>query len=274
MQRVRLLSFNIHGGRSLDGQRDLNRIRLMMQKLDIDIGVFQEVETRSSHGGSLEDIALLAEDERPYRLACPSMLEGLSALQPGLKNTSVENTGLENASAAQNCGWYGNLIVSRFPIVRGLVHNLETHPSLEPRMAADALIATPWGRLRVIGTHLSLSIFERFSEARNLLRLMQAVEETEPNPILLMGDINEWQYPSRLIRYMDAHFKQLRCKPTFPSFFPLLKLDRVWCDAPGLQVRAHRVDGKEIRHISDHLPIVIEVEFPAAAVAAEAARVA
>lgn len=250
MQRVRLLSFNIHGGRSMDGQRDLNRIRLMMQKLDIDIGVFQEVETRASRGGTLEDIALLAEAERPYHLACPSMLEALSSSQ-------VDSQGSESA-----CGWYGNLIVSRYPIVRGLIHNLETRPSLEPRMAADALIATPWGRLRVIGTHLSLSIFERYSEARNLLRLMQAVEDSEPNPILLMGDINEWQYPSRLIRYMDAHFKQLRCKPTFPSFFPVLKLDRVWCDAPGLQVRAHRVDGKEIRHISDHLPIVIEVEFP------------
>lgn len=258
MQRVRLLSFNIHGGRSLDGQRDLNRIRLMMQKLDIDIGVFQEVETRTSRGGSLSDLTFLAELERPYHLACPSMLEGMNTAQdwPAQANAN------ESPGIAAGCGWYGNLIVSRYPIVRGLIHNLETRPSLEPRMAADALIATPWGRLRVIGTHLSLSIFERYSEARNLLRLMQAVEDSEPNPILLMGDINEWQYPSRLIRYMDAHFKQLRCKPTFPSFFPLLKLDRVWCDAPGLQVRAHTLDGKEIRHISDHLPIVIEVEFP------------
>lgn len=235
MQRIRLLCFNIHGGRSLDGKRDLGRVHGLMQRLDIDIGVFQEMETRPSRGGSSDDLQTLAGPERPHHLICPSMEEG--------------------------AGWYGNLIVSRYPIVRGLLHNLETHPSLEPRHAADALVQLPWGRLRVIGTHLSLSIFERRSEAKNLLRLMQAVEEEERSPILLMGDINEWQVPSSLLRYLNRHLTPLHCKPTFPSVCPVFRLDRVWHDAPGIKVTAHRLPGKGIRKLSDHLPLVIELEY-------------
>ncbi|ADQ84569.1 Endonuclease/exonuclease/phosphatase [Methylovorus sp. MP688] len=233
---MRLLCFNIHGGRSLDGQRDLQRIHHLMQRLDIDAGVIQEMETRPSRGGQPDDVERLAGPERPFHLICPSMLEGQ--------------------------GWYGNLIVSRYPIVRGLIHNLETRPSLEPRMAADALIAGPHGNLRVIGTHLSLSIYERRSEARNLIRLIQAVEEETKNPLLLMGDINEWQRPSALLRFLDGHLTPVPCKATFPSLCPVLRLDRVWYEAEGIKITAHRIHGNDIRRLSDHLPIVIELEWP------------
>lgn len=235
MNRLRFLSFNIHGGRSLRGVRDLSRIHALMERLEVDIGVFQEMETRPSRGGQVVDVERLAGPSRPHRLQGPSIVEGK--------------------------GWYGNLIVSRYPILRGLVHNLETKPGLEPRNAVDALIETPRGRLRLIGTHLSLSMFERWWEARNLLRLMRAVEEEEPNPVLLMGDINEWQYPSRLIRYLNRVMTPLRCGPTFPSWMPLLKLDRVWHDAPMLNVTAHRLASRDIRALSDHLPLLVDIDY-------------
>src|SRR5690606_38361938 len=164
---VRLLCFNIHGGYDMWGRRDLVRLRRMMERHRVDIGVFQEIETRPSRGGTEKDIRTIAGPERPHHL-------------PGLAMTEAE-------------GWYGNLIVSRYPIRRGLVHSLETSPSFEPRNAVDALIELPTGLLRVIGTHLSLSARERWSEVRNLIRLIDDVEETEKNPMLLMGDINEWR---------------------------------------------------------------------------------
>ncbi len=235
MNRLRFLSFNIHGGRSLDGKRDLHRLNALMDRLDIDIGVFQEMDTRPSRRGTQQDVAILAGRDRPYHLIGESMVEG--------------------------SGWFGNLIASRHPIVRGLVHNLETKPDLEPRNAVDAVIQTPYGRLRLIGTHLSLSVFERWWEARNLLRLMRAVEEEERNPLFLMGDINEWQYPSQLLRYLNSVMRPLPCRSTFPSFFPLLRLDRAWYDAPGLKVTAHRLAGREIRRLSDHLPILVEIDY-------------
>ena len=241
MSRLRFLCFNIHGGRSLDGQRDLRRIHQLMERMEIDVGVIQEMETRPGRGGLVDDVQKLAGPERPYHLACPSMVEAE--------------------------GWYGNLIVSHYPIVRGLIHNLETHPSMEPRMAADALIQGPHGNIRVIGTHLSLSIYERKSEARNLIRLIKAVEEEVKTPLLLMGDINEWQRPSALLRFLDGHLTPVPCKATFPSVCPLLRLDRVWYEAakypaPPINITAQRLYDKDIRRLSDHLPVVVELAWP------------
>lgn len=237
MKRIRLLSYNIHGGRSLDGTRDLRRIHAVLERLDIDIAVFQEMETRPSRKGSEADEDLLAGESRPYRLRGPSMKEG--------------------------GGWFGNFLVSRWPIRQGLVHNLETKPDLEPRNALDATIQTPSGDLRVIGTHLSLSYLERYSEARNLLRLMQDVEQETRIPLLLMGDINEWQPFSKLLRYLDGEMAPLAIGATFPAFAPLLRLDRAWYDMMGeWQVTAHRMAGRGFRTLSDHLPLVVELRKP------------
>lgn len=233
MNRLRILSFNIHGGRSLDGKRDIRRVHALMERFDIDVGVFQEMETRSSRGCTEGDIHLLAGADRPHHLL--------------------------GSSIKEDKGWFGNLVVSRYPIIRGLVHNLETAPDLEPRNAVDALIQTPWGNLRVIGTHLSLSLFERWSEARNLIRLIQAVEEEEINPLFLLGDFNEWQWPSRLIKYLNSVMTPLPCKATFPSFLPMLRFDRAWYDAPALKVTARRLTVPDIRMLSDHLPIIMEI---------------
>ncbi|MCH2546492.1 MAG: endonuclease/exonuclease/phosphatase family protein [Alphaproteobacteria bacterium] len=234
MTHIRILSYNIHGGRSLDGTRDVRRIHAVMERLDIDIAIFQEMETRPSNRGSLKDEELLAGEDRPHRLRGKTLEE--------------------------KDGWYGNFLVSRFPIRQGLVHNLETHEDLEPRNALDAIIDTPLGAMRFIGTHLSLSYLERFWEARNLLRLMQEVEQETTAPLFLLGDINEWQPHSKLIRHLNSAMIALPCKATFPAFAPIFKLDRVWHDTPkDFQVSAHRMSGRGFRTLSDHLPLVIEI---------------
>lgn len=235
MRPLRFLCFNIHGGRALDGRRDAARVHALLEDLDIDIGVFQEMETRRSRGAGAEDIELLAGGSRPHRLA-------------GKVYEAAD-------------GWFGNLIVSRYPIVRGLVHQLETAGHLEPRNAADALIAAPQGRIRVIGTHLSLSMNERWSEASNLLRLAQSVEDSERNPFFLMGDINEWRWRNRLLRHMNKIMIPLPTGPSFPSWLPLFRLDRAWHDVPGLKATARVLKTSAYRKLSDHLPLLIEVEF-------------
>jgi endonuclease/exonuclease/phosphatase family metal-dependent hydrolase len=49
------------------------------------------------------------------------------------------------------------------------------------------------------------------------------------------------------------------CAPTFPSFRPIFRLDRVWHDAPFLKVDAKVLAGREISALSDHLPIMLEI---------------
>ncbi len=233
MKPLRLICFNIHGGRDLGGERDLSRIRQLLDDYDIDIGVFQEMETRTKYRGTPQDVSLLAGPDRPHHIPGPSLHDGT--------------------------GWYGNLIISRFPILKGYVHNLETRMDLEPRCAVDALIDTPLGKIRVIGTHLSLKKWERFSEAKNLINLINQVEQTERNPIFLLGDLNEWRDKSKLIKHLNSLMTPLPCTASFPSFLPLLKLDRAWHDAKSMKVTARTLSSKSIKKLSDHLPIVVEV---------------
>lgn len=232
MTRLRLLCFNIHGGRSMDGKRDLRRINALMDDHRIDISIFQEMETRASHGGAEADIAMLAGSSRPYHLPGPNIVHGE--------------------------GWYGNLLVSRYPILRALTHNLETVSYLEPRSAVDALIETPIGKMRIIGTHLSLSPFERLSEGKNLVRLMNAVEEREKNPIFLLGDVNEWRERSKLIQHLNQIMTPLRVGATFPSFRPVFRLDRVWYDCK-MKVSGNVLLEAPVRVLSDHLPVIVDV---------------
>ncbi len=232
---LRMMTFNIHGGYSLDGQRDIARVHRLLEELQIDIAVFQEMETRPSHGGTATDINELAGAARPYHMMGPTKKDGK--------------------------GWYGNLVVSRYPIRRALVHSLEKKwDRIEPRNAVDVLIETPLGKLRLLGTHLSLPAWERKVEVPMLIRLVQQVEEEEKNPVFLMGDINEWRRSSRLLRFLDQHMIPVKAGASFPVFAPFLHLDRVWHDTPHVRAKASVIKDFGVRKMSDHLPILIEVE--------------
>ncbi len=233
MGRVRFLCFNIHGGYSRDGRRDLKRVHDLMERMDVDIGAFQEMETRPSRGGNRQDVDTLADMKRPHHLPGPTMKEGE--------------------------GWYGNLIVSRFPIIRAQAHTMETKYDFEPRNAVDALIETPHGRIRLLNTHLSLSPFERATEVPMLIELVQQVEEEEKAPVILMGDLNIWNPASRLLKFLDAVMVSVPLGATFPAGLPFLKLDRVWIDTPKIKVEAQVLKGPGISELSDHLPLLVDV---------------
>lgn len=235
MNPLRVLTFNIHSGYSLYGERDISRIHDLLETLSVDIAVLQEMDTRPRKGGMPDDVANLAGDARPYRFAAPTMTEG--------------------------SGWYGNLIVSRYPILRSLIHSLEKETDhIEPRNAADVLIDTPLGKLRILGTHLSLPASERRIEVPMLIKLVKEVEEEEKNPVFLMGDINEWHKSCRLLKFLGENMIEVKAGATFPAFFPVLHLDRVWHDAPYIKAKATVIKKYGVRRMSDHLPILIEIE--------------
>ena len=235
MTPLRILTFNIHSGRSMFGERDIVRIHDLLEALSVDIAVLQEMDTRPRKGGMPDDVAKLAGEARPYRFAAPTMTEGV--------------------------GWYGNLIVSRYPILRSSIHSLEKETDhIEPRNAADVLIETPLGKLRILGTHLSLPASERKIEVPMLIKLVKHVEEEEKNPVFLMGDINEWRKSSRLLKFLGENMIEVKAGATFPAILPLLHLDRVWHDAAHVKAKARVVKEHGVKQMSDHLPVLIEVE--------------
>jgi endonuclease/exonuclease/phosphatase family metal-dependent hydrolase len=76
---------------------------------------------------------------------------------------------------------------------------------------------------------------------------------------IVMGDINEWLPGSRPLRWLQGRLGRSPAPRTYPAFFPLFALDRIWVwPIRALQsIRAH--DSPVARIASDHLPLVADV---------------
>jgi endonuclease/exonuclease/phosphatase family metal-dependent hydrolase len=117
--------------------------------------------------------------------------------------------------------------------------------------------------LRAANVHLGLGRHER----RRQLRMLLA--ETGPQlhgggPMLLGGDFNDWP-PGPVTSTLEATFvdvarrRAARPPKTFPSWLPLLRLDRLYL-AGRIDVLGCEVDASaQARAASDHLPLIAEI---------------
>jgi endonuclease/exonuclease/phosphatase family metal-dependent hydrolase len=103
-----------------------------------------------------------------------------------------------------------------------------------------------------VATHLGLSIRERRTQARGLMKIIG--EET---PFVLMGDFNDWFWPGSIRRMLARILPDHSRYRTFPSFRPLLRLDRIYCRPRGILLQTW-TDGRA-RYLSDHLPVIGDV---------------
>ena len=223
---MRLLSWNLHGFVGTDGVFDAARVARAVEEMAPHIAVFQEVDLRR-HGTQLVE---------PLQRAVG-----------------------EHSLAAQAIGdgdrWYGQLLASRYPVRERRIHDI-SYKDYEPRRVIDAMIDTGEGMLRVLGTHLGLKGKERRWQLDKVCRI---VEELPDVPVLFTGDLNEWT--PRLIadRALGQDSDESpRLMPTFPSWLPILPLDRVAARPKGLiaDVRTER----KVRRYSDHLPLLVELD--------------
>ena len=128
--RVKVLTYNVLGGRNTDGARDLDRIAEVINALDPDVVALQEVDRGT---GRLNGVDLPAE----------------LAARTGMK-------AVFGRAMYYDGGEYGEAILSRFPLVDTTNHPLPHQPTSEPRAALAATIQIPDSdqTFVFIGTHL------------------------------------------------------------------------------------------------------------------------
>lgn len=241
--KIRILSYNIHKGFTITNQAFiLEQIRDALRELNADILFLQEV--------------LGTHDEVP--------IEGwTSSAQFEFLADSVWSHYSYGKNAVYQEGHHGNAILSKFPIKSWSNHRISTN-RLEHRGLLKCHVEVPGlGKdLVLANTHLDLTQAGRDKQADMLIRHM--LEEGD-QPWVLVGDFNDWnkkvspvierQLSSKeVFRHLHGDYPK-----TFPSFMPMLSLDRVFVHKI-TPVKAEALNGKRWRKLSDHLPLLVEIE--------------
>jgi endonuclease/exonuclease/phosphatase family metal-dependent hydrolase len=81
--------------------------------------------------------------------------------------------------------------------------------------------------------------------------------------VVLMGDFNEWRRQRRsALKPFGAGFGPLgRGVPSFPSYFPVLALDRIMARPQGILGKVEAHDSPLARLASDHLPVKARIRL-------------
>lgn len=217
---VRVMTWNIHGAFGRNPRFDLTRVVELILRADPDIIALQEVDSRRSPEGNA--FTLLRE--------------------------SLGDHGVGAASIVTADGEYGQLLISRWPMHETLVRDI-SYGEREPRRAIRARVETPFGDLHAIATHLGLSIRERRNQARALLEMIG-----DTSPCVALGDFNDWFWPGSVRSVLRRALPGRSHARTFPSWFPYLRLDGIYC-RPRAALERTWTDG-QARGISDHLPVI------------------
>src|SRR5215831_542821 len=228
---MRIVTYNIHKGRGMDGRVSIKRIAEVLAEVDADIVALQEVFSASDgREGQVESLA--------------------DAL--GLK--SVFGRTRHHLGRP-----YGNALLSRWPIVGSCDMDL-TWAHRERRGCVRADLKTPYGILHVFNIHLGTSFFERRHQVRHLLSSKQ-IDADLTGPRVLVGDFNEW-IKGLTTRLLSDKFESLNLglhvqkRRSYPGFLPLLHLDHIYFERPLHVRKAELIRTRLSKIASDHLPLV------------------
>lgn len=248
---MRLVSWNIHGGLGRDGRRDLARVAALLRDMRCDVAALQEVGDphRASFGPGDEVAASHALADHAALLG--RELGWFVAFGPNLVIAGRP---------------YGNAVLSRFPIARAKNYDLSV-PRREPRGCLRADLALPGGNsLHLFNLHLGLSGGERRRQSEMLLSADLLRDTALTAPMVLCGDFNMWwPTPWPIARLLRSSLRDVAAaarvrRPTWPSGFPVLRLDRAYVDSAVRVLGCGVVNDPRTRAASDHLPLWVDLQ--------------
>jgi len=228
MARLRVATYNVHRAIGSDGRADPARILAVLREIDADVYALQEVE---AHDDGADMLAWLGRE---------------------LGVHAVPGTTLKRKD-----GHFGNGLLTRCPVRGKRITDLSWR-GREPRGAIAIDLDCGGKDLRVVATHLGLRPAERRDQVQQLLHLFR---ERPDDHSVLLGDLNEWFLWGRPLRRLHRHFKSTPSLATFPSFLPVLALDRVWTHPRRMLKRIAVHKTPLARRASDHLPLVATLEL-------------
>ena len=240
--RLRVVTYNIHRGRGLDGRVKPGRIADVLKEIDADVIALQEVVCGDAAPARESDQGRFLAEELGYHY------------QLG------ENRKLKGAA-------YGNVALSRFPLRVVTNHDISVE-GYERRGALHTDVqVTETEVVHVFNVHLGTAFLERRHQARRLSGRSTGVLHNGElkGPKIVLGDFNEWT-TGLATRLLGAHMKSVDVQKhvgrvkTYPAIMPVMHLDHIYYDGP-LELRGLRLHRTRKAIVaSDHLPLVADFE--------------
>ena len=239
---MKVLTYNIHKGFTFGNRRFvLEKMREGIRHLRPDLICLQEVSGfHSEHAKNHANYPLESQFEFLADEIWPHYAYG--------KNAVYED------------GHHGNAILSRFPVLSW--DNLDlSNNRFEQRGALHVCVEVPHHPrpVHLVCLHLDLLEHSRTQQAKKLGAWLQERIPKE-DPFILAGDFNDWRGRISKVLHetlqLQEVFETLQGAParTFPSFFPVLPLDRIYWRNLRLQEAAVHAEAPW-NELSDHLAI-------------------
>lgn len=229
---LRIASYNIHRCVGADGRRDPQRVAWVIRELECDTVGLQEVLGRPGPRSDARQLEYLAALTGMHPVAAVTVIAGERE--------------------------YGNALLTRRRVLGVQRHDL-SFGRREPRGALEVDLDVAGTTVRVFVAHLGLAARERRFQVRRLVAVLRQVPAHQP--IVLLGDINEWLPRGRPLRWLHELLGTPPALRTFPVWLPLFALDRIWVRPSGA-LKTFTVHRSALARVaSDHFPVKAVVEI-------------
>jgi endonuclease/exonuclease/phosphatase family metal-dependent hydrolase len=231
--QLKVASYNIRKAVGLDWRRRPARVLGVLNEVDADVVALQEVDRRFG--------------------------SRITALDPELIERETDYRPIRFSQRSQSLGYHGNVILVRKAIAVTGARPIAL-PHLEPRGAAVADLTFGGHRLRVVGMHLGLTRRWRQLQTETIVAELYRLEANLPT--ILMGDLNEPDLKSGVLRAFEQRHTIAVCGPSFHASMPVFSLDRIIVTEDiGIAETGVHLSALS-REASDHLPIWASITLP------------
>lgn len=221
------LSYNVHGWIGTDGNSDYSRALEYIRDKNVFAAALQEVIIPHRTDSIAEAHSFIEKCTGMFAVFGKTMLKGEAE--------------------------YGNVLLTKDMPLKTRLHDI-TVDKREPRGVIEALLETGSGTVTVLATHLGLKRKERIIQSEMIRDIYRDID----TPAVLMCDSNEW-FSFKATKILDDTAGKAFKVRSYPSYFPVFSIDQI--RAKDFNADVSTDNGREIRKISDHLPVYAEINM-------------